>query len=342
LNYSKIGRTLILVGIVATFFFSFEFIFNSNILRLGPIDPGIWGQYGDIVGGFVGTIVALIGVLLLFETLKEQRLTYIKQQVETRFFELLKLHRDNVAEMHSKGNEGRNVLIDIKDEFHDLYHLVSKTYEYEKTQLPLNLWKTKVIQVAYLIVYFGVDNSSTLYLKKRINEIMSNDELYDIFEGFCLNLLISNHEKVKEQNKEKQKENRSYLRYDGHQSRLDHYYRHLFQTVKFINEQPSSLFDYTEKYNYVKILRAQLGTHEQALFLYNVISPLGEPWELAKDIVDENKKLVTKYNLIKNIPMGFTKEIEPKDYFQNVFYEIDNNPTTRRLELENIYKLPNR
>ncbi len=247
MNYSKFGRTLIIIGIAATIFFSIEFIFNSSELKLGAIDPSIWGQYGDVVGGFVGTIVALIGVLLLFETLREQRLTYIKQQVETRFFELLKLHRDNVAEMHSKGNEGRNVLIEIKDEFHDLYFLVTKTYEHEKTQLPLKSWKKNVIQIAYLIVYFGVDNSSTLYLKKRIKEIMSNEEMYNNFERFCLNLLRSNHEKVKEENKDKSKENRSYLRYDGHQSRLGHYYRHLFQTVKFINEQPSRLFGYPEK-----------------------------------------------------------------------------------------------
>ncbi len=84
-------------------------------------------------------------------------------------------------------------------------------------------------------------------------------------------------------------------------------------------------------------MRAQLGTHEQALLLYNVISPLGEPWELAEDIRDDNKKLVTKYNMIKNIPLGFTREIDPKDYFPNVFYEIDDKRTTHRIDLEKKY-----
>ena len=120
MDYEKIGKTLIIIGICFTVFFGLEFIFNSGDLTCGPINAAIWGQFGDIVGGFVGTIVALIGVLLLFETLKEQRRNYIKQQVETRFFELLKLHRDNVTEMQSKGKEGRSVFIDIKDEFDEL------------------------------------------------------------------------------------------------------------------------------------------------------------------------------------------------------------------------------
>jgi len=336
-NYEKFGKTLIITGACFTLFFAIVFIFNSTELKAGPIDAAIWGQYGDIVGGFVGTIVALVGVFLLFETLKEQRHTYIKQQVETRFFELLKLHRDNVNEMTSKGNTGRNVLIDIKDEFHDSYFLVSQWYKQGDSKLSEDIWKDNVIKVAYLIVFFGVDNSSTTYLKNRIKEIINNDVVYSLFERFCLDSLINNHAAQKENNKAKPKEERNYLRYDGHQSRLGHYYRHLFQTVKYINEQPRNLFSFQEKYNYIKTLRAQLGTHEQALFLYNAISPLGEPWELCSDIKDENQKLITKYNFIKNIPLGFTREIDPKKYFPNVFYENDASSPVGRAALEKIY-----
>ena len=337
MDYEKIGKTLIIIGTCFTAFFGLEFIFNSGGLTCGPIDAAIWGQYGDVVGGFVGTIVALVGVLLLFETLKEQRRTYTKQQVETRFFELLKLHRDNVTEMHSKGNEGRNVFIDIKDEFHDLYGWVTKWYTLEKSGVTETVWKKNVVQIVYLIIFFGVDNSSTEYLKMRIKQIMSNDTAYTEFETYCLTTLISSHEKTKTENKDKTKDQRSYLKYDGHQSRLGHYYRHLFQTVKYINEQPTGLFTYKEKYDYIKTLRAQLGTHEQALLLYNSISPLGEPWELATTITDENHKLITKYNLLKNIPFGFTKGINPKDYYPNIFYEIDDTQTARRTELEKLY-----
>ncbi|MFN0215874.1 MAG: putative phage abortive infection protein [Saprospiraceae bacterium] len=337
MDYEKTGKTLIIIGTCFTVFFGLEFIFNSGGLTCGPIDASIWGQYGDVVGGFVGTIVALIGVLLLFETLKAQRRTYIKQQVETRFFELLKLHRDNVTEMQSKGNNGRTVFIEIKDEFHDLYAWATHWYPLDKSGLTETVWKKNVVQIVYLITFFGVDNSSTEYLKKRINEIISNEPVYNLFEKSGINTLISNHEKTKNENKDKPKEQRIYLKNDGHQSRLGHYYRHLFQTVKYINEQPKTLFTYKEKYDYIKILRAQLGTHEQALLLYNSISPLGEPWELDAKITKENQKLITKYNLLKNIPFGFTKEIDPKDYYPNIYYEIDDKEPTKRAELEKLY-----
>lgn len=337
MNYEKIGKVLIIIGTCFTVFFGLVFIFNSSGLTCGPIDATIWGQYGDVVGGFVGTIVSLVGVLLLFETLKEQRRTYTKQQVETRFFELLKLHRDNVTEMQSKGNVGRSVFIDIKDEFHDLYSLVREWYTLEKYGVKEAVWKKNVVQIVYLITFFGVNNSSTEYLKKRIKQIMANNNAYNEFEANCLEILIRGHEYAKNKNKNNPKDQRSYLKYDGHQSRLGHYYRHLFQTVNYINEQPTDLFSYKEKSDYIKILRAQLGTHEQALLLYNSISPLGELWELGTAISDENYKLITKYNLVKNMPLGFTKEINPKDYYPNVFYEIDDTKTTRRIELEKIY-----
>ncbi len=337
MDYEKLGKRLIIVGICFTCFFGIEFIFNSNEITLGPIDPAIWGQYGDIIGGFVGTIVALIGVYLLFETLKVQRLSNIKQQVETRFFELIKLHRDNVSEMHSKDIHGRNLFIDIKDEFHELYGWVIKWYQFENSGLNLLEWKKNSVQITYIIIFFGVDNSSTEFLKKRIADIISNPNSYSKFESRCLNGLISAHESTKHGNRFREKKDKKFLKLDGHQSRLGHYYRHLFQSVNYINNQPSNLFSYKEKYDYIKTLRAQLGTHEQALLLYNCISPLGEPWKLSKLITDENRKLITKYNLLKNIPFGFTKEIDPKDYFPDIHYESDNILTNRRKELLLIY-----
>jgi gas vesicle protein len=337
MNYEKTRKKLIISTICLTISLGVLFIFNTNKFILAPIDPAIWGQFGDLIGGFVGTIVALVGVLLLFETLKEQRNIYIKQQVETRFFELIKLHRDNVSEMQSKGEEGRSVFIVIKDEFHDLYDLILEWYPFNKSGLTEQTWKRNTIQIVYLIIFFGVDNSSTEYLKKRIKEIMSNMSAYKEFETHCLSELISNHKKTKGDNDMKARGHCTYLKYDGHQSRLSHYYRHLFQTVKYINKQPANLFTYDEKYDYIRILRAQLGTHEQALLLYNAISPIGEPWELAETITKENEKLITKYNLLKNIPLGFTKNITPKDYFPNIFYEIDEGPTKERIALEKLY-----
>ena len=148
-------------------------------------------------------------------------------------------------------------------------------------------------------------------------------------------LQVKTQSKQKEENKQKSKEQRQYINHDGHQSRLGHYYRHLFQTVRYIDEQPERLLNYKEKYFYIKTLRAQLTTHEQALLFFNSLSSLGANWEFGQ--YDENNKLITKYNLIKNLPKGFTGKLNPKTYYPDIFYEFDEAKTDNRKRLEQLY-----
>jgi hypothetical protein len=102
---------IVLLCISCIVFFSLIFILNTGELHLGNIKPDVWGQYGDLIGGFVGTIVALVASLLLIRTLKEQRYIHSKEQIESRFFELLKVHLDNVQELSSKTKKGRSVIV---------------------------------------------------------------------------------------------------------------------------------------------------------------------------------------------------------------------------------------
>lgn len=55
--------------------------------------------FGDFIGGCVGTIFALVGAFLLFETLKLQRQESYRQLFDSTFFGLLALHREVVATM---------------------------------------------------------------------------------------------------------------------------------------------------------------------------------------------------------------------------------------------------
>lgn len=83
----------------------------------------------------------------------------------------------------------------------------------------------------------------------------------------------------------------------GFSSVLGHYYRHIYQTVCFVDSQD----DLTDevKYSYVKMLRAQLSDYEQVLFYYNAMSSMGYPWIQAND---NELPLIIKYRMIKNIP----------------------------------------
>jgi AAA+ ATPase superfamily predicted ATPase len=84
-----------------------------------------------------------------------------------------------------------------------------------------------------------------------------------------------------------------YVPFDGHQSWLGHYYRHLFQTVKYIDQQPDDIIK--NKYDYVKNLRAQLSTYEQLLLYYNALSRMGRPW-ITEDYM-------RRYCIVKNMPL---------------------------------------
>jgi hypothetical protein len=108
-------------------------------------------------------------------------------------------------------------------------------------------------------------------------------------------------------------EENQYIRFNGNQVRLGHYYRHLFQVVKFVDQ--SSILQPEEKYFYLKTLRAQLSAHEQLILFYSVVSDIGKPWISPIDYI-------SRYRLIKNVPLekGFTYQINPSNYF-NISYE---------------------
>lgn len=95
--------------------------------------------------------------------------------------------------------------------------------------------------------------------------------------------------------------------------------------VNYVNKQTHINFE--AKYDYVKILRSQLSTYEQFVFYLNSISFLGRIWEIESfknnnyDCADLDKKLITKYELIKNIPLGFFKTVQPQVIYPDVEFE---------------------
>jgi hypothetical protein len=128
--------------------------------------------------------------------------------------------------------------------------------------------------------------------------------------------------------------------YGGHQFRLGHYYRHFYQTVTFIDKEKS--LDFNSKYGYIKILRGQFSNYEQIIFFLNSISSIGRTFELENKInpqeaINFNKHLLTKYNLIKNIPNNdIAGEINSLSYYPNIVYEtlIEDDKISKRKLIE--------
>ncbi len=365
-NLEKKERDYLKAGCYITLICGCIFIFVLPLLftrkSLSFVDFTTTGAIGDTINGIAGPFIALFAALLTFlafyiqykaniqqrtqfvTTLanqnidaKEQEKNRLKDNIESRFFELLKIQRQNVSDFHSKGKSGRSVVIDIYDEFNELIEFIKQWYTFEKSELFDEVeWNKRCCEIAYLILFFGVGNKTTDSLLASIKLIVAKDNFYDNeFYPLALKIMVTNHIRRREENKSKPKNQRLYIGHDGHQSRLGHYFRHLFQTIIFIDGQPESLLSYRDKCNYVKTLRAQLSNHEQAVFFYNSLTTLGKLWEMDK--INDNKKLITKYNLIKNLPKGFTGTIDPKNYYPDVYYEFDTSKTPNRIMLEQHY-----
>lgn len=251
-----------------------------------------------------------------------------KASIENHFYKMLEIARENSNNISSKGKIGREVFSRINNEFEDLYNIILPILgkNFKKTNL-------LIIQITWILLFYGMDSKMKLARDAEIRKILSA-ELPNEQEQ---QLIIKSIDEEKLYKKRYCCAFIGYLKYDGYQSILAHYYRHLYQVVTYINEQ--DILNYNEKYHYIKTLRAQLNVFELILLFYNTLSPYGKTWELNlcdKNIlgnVDEyitkmgnsiNNQLITKYQFFRNATMPLLSgemKIRISDFYPMINYE---------------------
>lgn len=391
--YYKLAWSLVLGGSFITLIYLIILAFSGSGFW-GNIDIAKSGQFGDYIGGFIGTLFSLAGFIFLYLTLKEQRIAFKKERFENHFFELVKLHRENINELtytkyddnEMRTSTSRKVFKEIFSEFEecliDVRHFLNSknpddyyTPKYKKevlriyklSKLEVDLIGLATADIAYSIVFFGVGNEGRMVLKNLFQKKYKPEYYLHLISFIRLkpkrenlngfNKWIEIREKgyrdLKEvlfklywYNKPGRRINLTDIEtiyysnfklkkyYGGHQHRLGHYFRHLFQSYKFLNIQNE--LSWNEKYFYGKTLRAQLSTYEQALIFINSISSLGMRWELNPDIENRDVKtkdevekerisarMITNYNLIKNLPGKHIYGLYFRNFYPNVKYEIE-------------------
>ena len=290
----KIEVVIIVIGLIMM-----HLIFIAKAFReTDVVNPTGAGQLGDFVGGYIGTCFALLSVVLLWSTLRHQRQASQQQYFETKYFELIKMHRDNVAEIKVREREGRMFFVLLIREFRSLLNIVRKVAQ-EHNQI---LTQEQIIHITYYCLYFGTGPNSSRQLKKS---------LLEFWQPF-INDLVTELDKSESKDKAKKDQNLGYTPFEGHQHRIGHYYRHLYQAVKYVDQQTIDI----DKYEYVKTIRAQLSTHEQALLLLNSLSPIGCNWW--------KKDFLINYRLVQNIPHDFfdpDQELNVSRLFRPGYFE---------------------
>lgn len=302
--------------VIGAFLFSF-FLFPYFIPKI-LISFKLTSSNNDtinIIAGLTGPIISFFGIILTFmafyiqyvfneiqtkvfrkqqETSDLQHNQLILQQFESNYFQLLNLHRENVLEMHYRDVDSRYVFLKMMGQLFEVFERLDQKFDFQK-----ELSNQDLINIGYIIFYYGLEEEvedvlKTKFLKKYPQRF---ERLYDTINDL----------RQRPNPNEKYKQYKFY--YNGHQSRLGHYFRHLYKTISFV-DQNDFLID-QQKMNYIDIIKAQLSNHEQSILFFFAISDLGTQWKQTND-------LITKYNLIQNLSIGNIYNINPRKYFPDV------------------------
>lgn len=91
---------------------------------------------------------------------------------------------------------------------------------------------------------------------------------------------------------------------------LDHYFRHLYRTFKYIDD--SKIIDENKKYEYTSIVRASLSQYELIMLFYNCLSFYGN---------EKFKPLIEKYAIFNNIRWELLAQERHYELYANTAYE---------------------
>lgn len=297
------------------------------------------------IGNIVGTLVAMLAAFLTFIAFWVQY-TANKQQwhsiqidrLENRIFELLNLHKQNTNELQIRaysGNEvviisGRNIFPFLFDEFRNIYLLLSNLDSFQS--------KKNIVQIAYTIYFIGIKDENKDYLTKLLSLYCTQTETAELIKYFRDLQETESYNVVAPQENVEFIPKIFYVRYNGYQSELGHYYRNLFQSIKFIDEYQPHLLSDLDKYNYTKSIRAQLSNYEQLLLYYNTLTSFGKPWLQKNKDGNYLDSYLIKYKMIKNLPLPLADfGIKPEELFKKEIDFLGNKkPSEALFELQEI------
>jgi len=303
------SRTLLITGLILLILGIVVFIWNDwDISTQSKIQSDKVGQFGDFVGGLIGSIWALAGVILFYVALTEQRNDFktnrevlnaqtnaLEQQINE-----FELQREELAETRKvfkiqsetlKRQQFESTFFSLVDLHHEIVKsidLVSRKPKYTPTEkLTLEIPSAEK--------------------QSKITEITTGRDCFVKFrKGF-----INTYRRIKREKpdlKEKELINESYLDYyEVHQSDLGHYFRNLYHIFKFIKNA-----EIEDKKRYTSLVRAQLSNEELFLLFYNCISDLGK---------DKFMPIIEEFQLLKSLNTStLIKKDEHLNYYQKGAY----------------------
>lgn len=306
------------------------------------------GAIGDTIGGTTGPLIALIAATLTFFAFwvqyranEQQRLDLQRERFESKFFEMLRLHKDNVTEMTIDGYDtikktklisqvliSRDITKETSSEeipkltigkkiFVTTYTELVSCHSICALELKNEVIENKeryIIKMAYRLLYHGAGSD---FLTKVDNSIPKDSEYINRCRKRLLQARTQHESTLGARNIFKFPDTgervNMYIKYkpfSGHSSRFGHYYRHLFLLTKLVHQQPEQVITQDEKRDYLRMLRAQLSGHEQLMLYFNYLSDYGKNWE------SNSFHFFSQYRMIHNLPIELTRfTVSPESEF---------------------------
>jgi len=292
---------LLILGLSIPIYFIIDASFNPY-----PTWEIDFGEDFQNLPNYLVFFATLLTAFLLYLTLTSQLNTAKKQdkvnqisEFENRFFKFIDYHRENVnllkyrdpknsGEKNFKGNQVFTVV------YYEIRDLLEELFSKHDFNSPDEI--REAVNFIYQCVFYGAGKDSLPILEKRF----SNKDYFDSIDFKDKKAIYKDSIDSDENFRPKY--------YSGHVRRLGHYYRNIFQAVTYVDNQ--QFLSEKEKYDYVKILRAQMSVYEQGVFFLNSLTDLGDIWEIKRlrDTKIANlhkatlfkKLLITKYDLVRN------------------------------------------
>lgn len=262
--------------------------------RLGFSDQqGVWGQFGDYLGGILNPVFGFAGFLILVVTLLQQREQINDQQemsaqqtFETTFFQLLHRFSEVVGDLR-----------------------------YEYSLRSMTMFPTQAKPSMFIPLGVGSNAGLEVTVTKAEGRVairaMFEHGFKPVFKKVAAGEGITHRQRCVTAN-------RMFYRETEHE--LGIFFRTFYHVMKFID---TSAFNFATKVRYANIARAQLSSYELSMILYNAL------WGEGKAGM---KPLIEKYGLLKHIKESHVLD-PADIQAGNLFPETAFAKFTRRLEL---------
>ena len=282
----------------------------------GVRNAELFGQYGDFIGGVVGTLFALFGFILLYQTLRAQQEALDtqkkdseKQSFENTFFNLLDAQQNITNQIkvtvpvltrykyegETREYEGRAFFQFAKEELNKLFNALLRN-DYP------GLYDIRMERVDDA----NVDNPDPWDMgpfpeeeyERRMNELIKERRMQ--FALSYYNLHGKRWRLLKDCNPQKQVQIVFYLFFQKYHYAFGHYFRHLYNIIKFVHQyqdthkqtlMPEARRLFIKETNrYVQFIQAQMSSYELMLLYYNAFC------------FKRSYELLVRYNFLENLP----------------------------------------